>query len=164
MAPTIGLDPLRSFEIRSLAQLVVLLAGLSYSLAGVWAELRLAGQSSAMNALGMLLGSSVFIIPTALWMHGLPSFNLMRNTWATLLALLILCTSAPYLLYFKIITRAGSGNLMLVTLMIPPIAIGLGVTFLGEPLQAKALMGFALIALGLAVVDGRLWELLYPRR
>ena len=53
---------------------------------------------------------------------------------------------------------------MLVTLLIPPIAIGLRVTFLGEPLQAKALMGFALITLGLAVVNGRLWELLHLRR
>jgi len=88
----------------------------------------------------------------------------MMSTWSALLALSVLCTSVPYLLYFKILKRAGSGNLMLVTLMIPPIAIGLGVTFLGEPLQAKALMGFALIALGLAVVDGRLWELLYPKR
>jgi len=40
----------------------------------------------------------------------------------------------------------------------------LGITFLGEPLQVAALVGFALIALGLAVVDGRLWELLHSRR
>lgn len=164
VALTIGSDALRSFDIRSLAQLAVLLAGLSYSLAGVWAKLRLAGQSPEMNALGMLLGSSVLMIPTALWMDGLPSFNLMMSTWSALLALSVLCTSVPYLLYFKILKRAGSGNLMLVTLLIPPVAIGLGITFLGEPLQAAALVGFALIALGLAVVDGRLWELLHPRR
>ena len=78
VALTIGLDSLRSFDIRSLAQLVVLLAGFFYSLVGVWAELRLAEQSSVMNTLGMLLGSSVLMIPTALRMHGLPSFNLMR--------------------------------------------------------------------------------------
>ena len=117
-----------------------------------------------MNALGILLGSSVLMIPTALWMDGLPSFNLMMSTWSALLALSVLCTSVPYLLYFKILKRAGSGNLMLVTLLIPPVAIGLGITFLGEPLQAKALMGFALVALGLGVIDGRLWELLHPRR
>ena len=164
VAVTIGSDALRSFDIRSLAQLAVLIAGLSYSLAGVWAKLRLARQSSEMNALGMLLGSSVLMTPTALWMDGLPSFNLMMSTWSALMALSVLCTSVPSLLYFKILKRAGSSNLILLTLLIPPIAIGLGVTFLGEPLQAKALMGFALIALGLAVVDGRLWELLYPRR
>ena len=101
VALTIGLDALRNFDIRSLAQLAVLLAGLSYSLAGVWAKLRLARQSSEMNALGMLLGSSVLMIPTALWMDGLPSFNLMMCTWSALLALSVLCTSVPSLLYFR---------------------------------------------------------------
>jgi drug/metabolite transporter (DMT)-like permease len=49
-------------------------------------------------------------------------------------------------------------------LLIPPIAIGLGVAFLNEPLQAAALMGFTLIALGLAIIDGRLWKILRPNR
>ena len=38
VALTIGLDAMRSFDIQSLAPLAVLLAGLSYSLAGVWAQ------------------------------------------------------------------------------------------------------------------------------
>ena len=161
-ALTIGLDALRSFDIRSVAQLAILLAGLSYSLAGVWAKLRLAGQVPAMNALGMLMGSSLLMVPTTLWLDGPPRFTLMPSTWAALAALAVLCTSLPYLLYFNILERVGSGNLMLVTLLIPPIAIGLGVTFLNEPLQATTLMGFALIAFGLAVIDGRLWKVLRP--
>jgi len=164
VALTIGLDALRSFDIRSLAQLAVLLAGLSYSLAGVWAKLRLAGQAPEMNALGMLMGSSLLMMPTVLWLDGPPNFVLMPSTWAALVALAVLCTSMPYLLYFNILKRAGSGNLMLVTLLIPPIAIGLGVAFLNEPLQAAALMGFTLIALGLAIIDGRLWKILRPNR
>lgn len=51
---------------------------------------------------------------------------------------------------------AGAGNLMLVTLLIPPVAIFLGWAFLGERLAPQAFAGFALIALGLAVLDGRL--------
>ena len=97
-------------------------------------------------------------------MDRLTSFNLMKSTWAALLALSTLCTSVHYLLYFKMIKREGSSKLMLVTLLIPPVAIGLGMTFLGEPLQDKALMGFVLIAFGLAVVDGCLRKILYPRR
>ena len=53
---------------------------------------------------------------------------------------------------------------MLVTLLIPPIAIGLGVIFLKESLQGTALMGFALIALGLTIIDGRFWVLFRPKR
>jgi drug/metabolite transporter (DMT)-like permease len=164
VALTIGLDAMRSFDIQSLAPLAVLLAGLSYSLAGVWAKLRLSGQAPEMNALGMIVGSSLLLIPTALWLDGPPSLELMASTWTALLVLAVLCTSVPYLLYFNILKRAGSGNLMLVTLLIPPIAIGLGVIFLKEALQGTALMGFALIALGLTIIDGRFWVLFRPKR
>ena len=164
VALTIGLDAMRSFDIQSLAPLAVLLAGLSYSLAGVWAKLRLSGQAPEMNALGMIMGSSLLLIPTALWLDGPPSLELMASTWTALLVLAVLCTSVPYLLYFNILKRAGSGNLMLVTLLIPPIAIGLGVIFLKESLQGTALMGFALIALGLTITDGRFWVLFRPKR
>ena len=164
VALTIGLDAMRSFDIQSLAPLAVLLAGLSYSLAGVWAKLRLSGQAPEMNALGMIVGSSLLLIPTALWLDGPPSLELMASTWTALLVLAVLCTSVPYLLYFNILKRAGSGNLMLVTLLIPPIAIGLGVIFLKESLQGTALMGFALIALGLTIIDGRFWVLFRPKR
>ena len=164
VALTIGLDAMRSFNIQSLAPLAVLLAGLSYSLAGVWAKLRLSGQAPEMNALGMIMGSSLLLIPTALWLDGPPSLELMASTWTALLVLAVLCTSVPYLLYFNILKRAGSGNLMLVTLLIPPIAIGLGVIFLKESLQGTALMGFALIALGLTIIDGRFWVLFRPKR
>ena len=163
VALTIGLDAMRSFDIQSLAPLAVLLAGLSYSLAGVWAKLRLSGQAPEMNALGMIMGSSLLLIPTALWLDGPPSLELMASTWTALLVLAVLCTSVPYLLYFNILKRAGSGNLMLVTLLIPPIAIGLGVIFLKESLQGTALMGFALIALGLTIIDGRFWVLFRPK-
>ena len=164
VALTISLDAMRSFDIQSLAPLAVLLAGLSYSLAGVWAKLRLSGQAPEMNALGMIMGSSLLLIPTALWLDGPPSLELMASTWTALLVLAVLCTSVPYLLYFNILKRAGSGNLMLVTLLIPPIAIGLGVIFLKESLQGTALMGFALIALGLTIIDGRFWVLFRPKR
>jgi drug/metabolite transporter (DMT)-like permease len=57
-----------------------------------------------------------------------------------------------------VLAMAGAGNLMLVTLLIPPIAILLGWAFLGERLPPQAFGGFALIALGLAILDGRLFR------
>jgi drug/metabolite transporter (DMT)-like permease len=68
----------------------------------------------------------------------------------------ILSTALAYLLYFKILARAGSSNLLLVALLIPPVAVGLGVTILGEKMGNDALLGFGLIAVGLLVTDGRL--------
>ena len=50
---------------------------------------------------------------------------------------------------------AGSGNLMLVTLFVPIVAILLGVFVLNERLAPGALAGFGLIAFGMIVLDGR---------
>jgi drug/metabolite transporter (DMT)-like permease len=58
---------------------------------------------------------------------------------------------------------AGAGNLLLCTLLIPPVALFLGVAFLGERLEPQALAGFALIAAGLAIIDGRALRLFRGR-
>tara|TARA_B100000767_G_scaffold78533_1_gene75222 strand:+ start:574 stop:1449 length:876 start_codon:yes stop_codon:yes gene_type:complete len=160
VALTVGIEALQNFDLRSLAQMAILLAGLSYSIAGVWAKLRLSGQKPEMNALGMLLCSTVIMCPLALYIDGTPQFDLQISTWSALLALAIICTSLSYLLYFNILNRAGSGNLMLVTLLIPPFAITLGVLVLGESLAPISLVGFAFIALGLIIIDGRVIRLL----
>jgi drug/metabolite transporter (DMT)-like permease len=160
VALTVGIEALQNFDLRSLAQMAVLLAGLSYSIAGVWAKLRLSGQNPEMNALGMLLCSTVIMCPLALYIDGTPQFDLQISTWSALLALAVICTSLSYLLYFNILNRAGSGNLMLVTLLIPPFAITLGVLVLGESLAPISLVGFAFIALGLIIIDGRVIRLL----
>jgi drug/metabolite transporter (DMT)-like permease len=66
-------------------------------------------------------------------------------------------------IYFRLLARAGATNLMLVTLLVPVTAILLGVTVLGETLLPRHLAGMALIAAGLAAIDGRLLALLRGR-
>ena len=63
------------------------------------------------------------------------------------------------MLYYRLLTQVGSGNLMLVTLLVAPIAIVLGTVVLGESLQPSAYAGFALLAIGLIVLDGRIWHI-----
>lgn len=84
-------------------------------------------------------------------------------TWAALLSLSALSSSLAYMVYFAILARAGAANLMPVTLLIPPFAIGLGALFLGERMSAETWTGFAIIALGFAVTDGRLYSFLGRR-
>jgi drug/metabolite transporter (DMT)-like permease len=117
-----------------------------------------------MNALGMLIGSTVLMIPIAIWSDGLPALDLSIGVWASLLSVALLSTALAYLLYFAILIRAGSANLMLVTLLIPPFAIGLGVAFLGEQLGFEAWIGFGIIAIGLVITDGRLFDKIRGRK
>lgn len=60
------------------------------------------------------------------------------------------------MLYFRILSGAGATNLALVTFLIPLSAILLGSLVLGERLEAKQLIGMALIGADLAAIDGRL--------
>lgn len=156
VAIIMGLDGLTNFDPRNLGQLAILGAALSYAFAGVWGKRFLSEYPPIMNAFGMLVGATVLMIPVALFVEGVPSFSLATEVWASLLAVALLSTAVAYLLYFEILVRAGSANLMLVTLLIPPIAVGLSYTFLGERLGSEAGYGFALIAIGLAITDGRL--------
>ncbi|MFX0541177.1 DMT family transporter [Roseovarius sp. S4756] len=156
VAVVIGPDAARNLDLRSLAQLAVIVAALSYAVAGVWARKHLSSQPAQMNALGMLMGSAVLMIPVALMVDGVPRVDLAMGTWAALIALAVLSTSCAYQLYFAILRRAGAANLLLVTLMIPPFAIGLGAVFLNEALSPSAYLGLAIIAAGIAVTDGRL--------
>lgn len=164
VAVIMGLDALINFNPTNLGQLAVLGAALSYAFAGVWGKRFLSEYPPIMNAFGMLVGGTVLMLPVAFYMEGAPSFALSLDVWASLLAVALLSTALAYLFYFEILIRAGSANLMLVTLLIPPIAVGLSYTFLGERLGSEAGYGFALIAIGLAITDGRLLSRLMGRR
>ena len=163
VAVIMGLDALVNFDLRNLAQLAILAAALSYAFAGVWGKRFLSEYPAVMNAFGMLVGSTVLMIPVALFTEGMPILTLSAEVWASLLAVALLSTAVAYLLYFKILARAGSANLMLVTLLIPPIAVGLSVVILGEKMGNEARVGFGLIAIGLIVTDGRLIKWIHKK-
>ena len=158
-----GPQALAGFNPANLAQLAVLGATLSYAFAGVWGKTALSGQPPLMNALGMLIGSTVLMAPIVMIMDGGLAFGFSRSVWGALLGLSSLSTALAYVLYFAILMRAGAANLLLVTLLIPPFAIAYGVLFLGEEMAAEAWVGFAIIAVGFAVTDGRLHALLTGR-
>jgi drug/metabolite transporter (DMT)-like permease len=69
--------------------------------------------------------------------------------------LALLSTALAYVIFFRILAAAGATNLTLVTLLIPVSALLLGRFILDEALALQQLLGMALIALGLAAIDGR---------
>jgi drug/metabolite transporter (DMT)-like permease len=154
-----GPSALTDFNPTNLAQLAILGATFSYAFAGVWGKTALAGQTPLMNALGMLVGSTVLMMPIVLVFDGPPNLELSASVWGALLGMAALSTALAYVLYFAILVRAGTANLLLVTLLIPPFAIGLGVLFLGEKMGPDAWIGFAIIVLGFAVTDGRIFSI-----
>ena len=83
---------------------------------------------------------------------------------AALLGLALPSTAIGYLLYFAILGRAGATNLLLVTLLIPAVAVPLGAVFLDEQMKMEQVAGMALIGAALVLIDGRLTGILSPAK
>jgi drug/metabolite transporter (DMT)-like permease len=160
----IGFESLRDFDITSLAQLAILAGTLSYAFAGVWARKRLAGLAPQVAAAGMLTASTLIMVPLAWYMDGPIRLDLQPRTILAIVYYALGATALAYLLYYRVLALAGAGNLMLVTLMVAPIAIILGAVVLGETLSPNAYKGFALLVLGLAIIDGRVIDRLRRAR
>ncbi len=163
VAVAIGLESFQQFDIRSLAQLAVIGGTISYAFAAAWARKTMSHLPPQVSAAGMLTGASVIILPVTILVDGVPQVPTLPQTWAAIIYFGIVGTALAYLLYYRIITLAGSGNAMLVTLLIPPVAILLGALVLGERLAPSAFAGFGLLALGLIVIDGRIFGMLRNR-
>ena len=161
VATAIGLEAFRNFDIRSLGQLAVIGGTLSYAMAGVWARKALADLTPQVAAAGMVTGASLITIPLAYLVEGPLSLDLSARTWGAIGYYAIIATALAYLLYYRVLSLAGSGNLMLVTLLVAPVAIVLGAFVLDEALPIRAYLGFAILACGLVILDGRL---LKPRQ
>lgn len=162
VAVMIGPSLLSNLGSSGLAQLACVTASLSYALAAVWAR-RFRGQgiSPLSVTTGQLTAGAAMMLPVAMlvdrpWTHAFPPLTAL----GAITALALLCTAFGYVLYFRLIETSGATNALLVTLLVPPVAILLGGLFLGETLAPQDFAGLALIALGLAAIDGRLLSLL----
>jgi len=151
----IGLENFKNFDLRSLAQLAVIGGTVAYAVAGVWARKNLVGMPPQLAAAGMLTGATVIMLPLVYFVEGLPTFDLQPRTLVAIGYYAVIATAAAYLLYYRVLAMAGSGNLMLVTLLVAPIAITLGAVVLGEKLSANAFVGFVILAVGLIILDER---------
>lgn len=142
------------------ALLLPVLAAVSYGFAATYGK-RFKGVPAPVTAAGQLTASSLVALPLSLladrpWTLTAPPLDALL----AILALALLSTAFAYILYFRIMAMAGATNASLVTLLVPPGAILLGVLFLGERLSLAEFAGMALIGFGLVILDGRAYRLL----
>ena len=156
----VGAEALGSLGADFWAQLCALGAALSYGFASVFGRrFRELKVDPVMVATGQVTMSSLVLWPIALWIDGPQDIlGLSFNAAASMFGLAVLCTSFAYILYFRILERAGATNISLVTFLVPISAIILGVLVLGESIFIKEIIGMTLIGLGLAIIDGRLFQ------
>ena len=161
-----GPDLLWGASVNVWAEFAVLLAALSYALSAIFARRMPAfGLKPIDVAAGQATAATAFLAPLALifdkpWLLPTPSVAVM----ASVLAIAAFSTALAYVVYFRILAGAGATNVLLVTLLVPATSVILGALFLHERLLMRQFLGFALIALGLAFIDGRLPRALFGVR
>jgi drug/metabolite transporter (DMT)-like permease len=152
----IGPKVLGDFNITSMGQIAMIGAAVSYAVSSCYARIMLRGLRPEVSAAGMLTGSSLIMVPLALATDGWPALDYIPKVWGALFYLALMSSAFAYVIFYRILTLAGAGNLQLVTLLVGPIAVVLGAVFYGETLQLNEYAGFIVIALGLLIIDGRL--------
>jgi len=157
----VGVAVLRGFDgpidgTQALGIALCLVAALSYGFAALWGRKFLAGVPPIKSATCQLICSTLIMIVVVSfidqpWTLATPS----RGAIFALVMLAVFGTALAYIVFFKILVRAGASNVMLVTLLIPITALFLGSVFLGEPIQSKEIIGAFIIGAGLLFIDGR---------
>lgn len=159
----IGPAALDGLGVDGLAQGAVLVGAMSYAFAGIHGK-RLKHLSSSVSAAGMLIASTIILFPVTLLLD--PPVTVMPSpqALAAIVFMAVFSTGLAYILYFRILRVAGATNVLLVTFLVPVSALILGIWFLDEILTWPAMLGMALIFIGLAAVDGRIIKRLQIRK
>lgn len=138
--------------------LAILGAAISYAVSAVFVRrVKITGVRPTAIAAGQTTMSSLYLVPMALLVDGPGAMaGVSAPIWLAVLVNGTLLTGFAYILYFTLLRRAGATNTTLVTVLIPVVAVLIGVGLLGEALSLAQAVGMVFIAAGLAVLDGRL--------
>jgi drug/metabolite transporter (DMT)-like permease len=127
------------------AVLACLLACLCYGTAASVAKRYMGGLPSLVSATGSQVGASIALVPLTLlyWPAQAPSLE----AWGAVVVLGVVCTGLAYILYFRLIARAGPARALAVTFAIPAFAVFYGVLLLGESITPwMVVCAFVIIA------------------
>ena len=133
-----------------------LAAAFSYGLSALYARRKLSNSPPLATATFQLLASSLMMAVIAAvferpWQLPMPG----ATTWLAMFGLSAFSTALAYIVFFQVLRRSGSTNVMLVTLLIPVTAILLGYLVLDESISLREIIGAHVIGSALLLIDGR---------
>lgn len=159
----IGPNVLQGFSLQGAGELAILGAALSYALAGFWGRRFKAIPAQLVSTMTVTMGA-VIMVPLTLALEWPLALEWRWSAGLSVLALGVFSTALAYLIYYRLLAEAGVVKTSLVSFLVPFTALLLGAVFLHERLNGTAALGMALILLGLAVIDGQLFNQLRLKR
>lgn len=134
--------------------IAVAIAALSYGIALVYSRIYLMKEKPLYAPSSQLLVTSIYLIPFALAVEGPVNFGTL--SWEAIGSLIVLGTlgtAFAFVIYYKILASASASYLSLVTYLMPVYGVVLGMLFLQESLSFEAIIGAALIVLGIMIAN-----------
>jgi drug/metabolite transporter (DMT)-like permease len=132
--------------------LAIVAATAFYAVGALYVSRRLQALTPFEVSFGLLAWASVATAPAGLL--ALPGSDLGWKPVAAGLALGILATAFAFQLYFGLIAGVGASRAILVTYLVPALALVYGILLLDEELRWTAIGGLALVLVGVAVGTG----------
>ncbi len=135
----------------------VTLACLLYGVAIVYSRNNLRGLPPLVAPAGQMIMATIYLLPLSLLVErpfSLPPLSL--QALGSMLALGVFGTAVAFVVYYRLLETAPASYVSMTTYVIPVFGVILGVLVLNEQLTWHAYAGFALILLGVMIVNGLL--------
>lgn len=158
-AAIIGLDALSSLDTHIFAEIVILLATVSFACATIFG-LRLADYDPMVVAAGSLLYGGLILLPFALLIDHPWTLRPTAEALAATVAMGIFSSALGLMLFYMCLTRLGTLTTNAQGYLRIPIGVGLSVLLLGEPVPANLALGLILVMAGVAAmtIPGDTWR------
>ena len=139
----------------SLGIIAVTIPAICYGFSIVYTRNHLRGLPKLVAPTAQLIMASILMVPLAFLVDA--PLGLEMPSWAaifSIIAVAVMGTSLAFLVYYDLIETVQPSHLSMVTYLVPIFGIALGVLVLGEEISWLTYLGFALIILGIMIVNG----------
>ena len=129
-----------------------LVATLCYAISGSFTKKFMPNLPPLVSSTGSQLGASLALALPALW--AMPEAMPSTQAWLAIILLGVACTGIAYILYFRLVNRAGPAKALTVTFLIPVFALIYGVVFLNETVTLSMVLLGVVVIFGTAMSSG----------
>jgi drug/metabolite transporter (DMT)-like permease len=135
-----------------LSAVAITFTALCYAVAALYSARALVDVPPLVTAVGALGAGTLMLVPFAIAQppDGIPGWKVTGS----LFALGVLGTGVAYVLYYALLAGAGASRSILITYLVPALALGYGAILLDEPVTLAAVVGLALVLGGVALGTG----------
>jgi drug/metabolite transporter (DMT)-like permease len=150
-AVIIGLDALGSLDTNILAEIMILLATISFACATIFG-LRLSDYDPMVVAAGSLLFGGCLLLPVSLIVDHPWTLHPTPEALVSVIAMGIFSSAFGLMLFYMCLSRLGTLTTNAHGYLRIPIGVGLSVALLGETVPANLALGLVLVMAGVAAM------------